>query len=184
MCERARTCGISISIDINEHVAWLNKDLKTPRKRSKKQKCILIERSFGSTPTQNHYESKLKSLPGTKSNNCFLMSDSEVGIVNYRPLPCLGPCCLDNDKWQNAVPPQSACIWEIHGWMEILEIQQELGWLCGRRLNSKFLFSWRFQVGYPTKQVTRWKTRRQEECRYQNRAARRENKTIVLCIEL
>ena len=57
------------------------------------------------------YESKLKSLPGTKSNYCYLMSDNEVGLVNYRALPCLGPCCLTNTNWKQNVPANTDCKW-------------------------------------------------------------------------
>ena len=72
---------------------------------------LLRERSFGATPTQNHAESKLKSLKGTKSHNCYLASDSKVGIINFRPLPCLETCCLTPQSWKQNVPEHTKCKW-------------------------------------------------------------------------
>ena len=101
----------SISYWSKRRIWPVYKDLAKPRKRSQKQKSLLRERSFGATPTQKHRELKLKSLQGTKSNHCFLASDKQIGVINYRPLPCLEKCCLEEADWKHNVPSYKKCKW-------------------------------------------------------------------------
>ena len=101
----------SISYWSKRRIWPVYKDLAKPRKRSQKQKSLLRERSFGATPTQKHRELKLKSLQGTKSNHCFLASDKQIGVINYRPLPCLEKCCLEEADWKRNVPSYKKCKW-------------------------------------------------------------------------
>ena len=63
-------------------------------------------------PDQKHRESNLKSLQGAKSNHCFLASDQQIGIIDYRPLPCFEEC------------------WQFVG--DLLEEQRPLVWNANR----------------------------------------------------
>ncbi len=72
-------------------------------------------RTFAGTPIQEHYTSELPSLPGTKAHNCFLASDGEVGLINYRNLLCLRKCCLVPSEFGDKNVPQQCELKEYTG---------------------------------------------------------------------